>query len=236
RQPVDTLLRALPQKRGQILTPGVWWPPVVDGVELPRVPLASLRSGDFARVPLLIGWNRDEGVIHTVSFEENSDDEVRSFTRDSFGPTAAAQVVERYRRATPKEALTDVVTDAVFACGARRVMRAVSGHGVPVYGYQWLHALDDERVPHLGATHSVELFFVFGNTSLGYGPSQAEQPLVDTVMDAWGRFAHGQAPWPAWTADTDALFSLDLPAQPPATRVKQAECDWWDSFEGATTP
>ncbi len=79
---------------------------------------------------------------------------------------------------------------------------------------------------HLGATHSVELFFVFGNTSLGFGPSQAEQPLVDTVMDAWGRFAHGQAPWPAWTADTDTLFSLDLPAQPPATRVKQAECDW----------
>lgn len=227
RQPVETLLRALPAKRGQILKPGVWWSPVIDGVELPRMPLASLRSGDFARVPLLIGWNRDEGVIHTIGFKESFDEDVKGFTRDSF-PRAAEHVVERYRRATPKDALNDVVTDAVFACGARRAVRAVSGHGVPVYAYQWMHPLDDERVHPLGATHGVEVFFVFGNMSLGFGPSPAERPLVDTVMAAWGSFVRGQAPW---KAEPDTLFLLDLPARSPATQVKKAECDWWDSFQ-----
>src|SRR5690242_16616152 len=51
-------------KRGEILTPGVWWGPVVDGTELPSVPLHAFQSGEFAHVPLIIGWNRDEGMLH----------------------------------------------------------------------------------------------------------------------------------------------------------------------------
>jgi len=224
-KPVDAILNALPPKRGQILTPGVWWSPVIDGVELPRVPLASIRAGDFAKVPLLIGWNRDEGIIHTVSFKTNTDDEVRSFTADSFPARAAEQVVARYRRDTPKLALNDVVTDAVFACGARRVVRAFEAHHVPVYAYQWLHPLADPRVSHFGATHGIEVFFVFGNLSLGYGAMPEERPLVDSVMSAWGRFIRGGAPW---AAEPDTLYAFDQPSQ---DHVKKAECDWWDSFE-----
>jgi hypothetical protein len=33
--------------------------------------------------------------------------------------------------------------------------------------------------------HSVELFLVWGNTSNGIGPSDAERPLSRLIMDAW---------------------------------------------------
>lgn len=39
-----TLIRALPLKRGFVLPPGNSWGPVVDGTELPELPLAALRS------------------------------------------------------------------------------------------------------------------------------------------------------------------------------------------------
>jgi acetylcholinesterase len=35
--------------------------PTIDGVFLPKDPMEMLREGDFKKVPLLIGSNRDEG-------------------------------------------------------------------------------------------------------------------------------------------------------------------------------
>jgi len=35
-KPADEITAALPLKRNVLLPPGVWWGPVVDGVELPR--------------------------------------------------------------------------------------------------------------------------------------------------------------------------------------------------------
>jgi carboxylesterase type B len=54
-----------------------------------------------------------------------------------FSDAAVAPVLARYARPTYKAALTDVVTDGIFRCNARRVARAASAHGVPVYLYQW---------------------------------------------------------------------------------------------------
>jgi len=46
----DELVAALPHKRALILHAGVWWGPVVDGVELPEVRLEAMRAGAFAQV------------------------------------------------------------------------------------------------------------------------------------------------------------------------------------------
>ena len=233
----EKLLTALPGKRGQILTPGVWWGPVVDGTELPKMPLTAFREGNFVHVPLVIGWNRDEGIVHTASFKTVTAEEAQSFVRDSFGEKAAVQMPAQYPRPTSKETLNDVITDAVFACGARQVARVLSAQGVPVFQYQWVHPLDDERVHHMGATHSIELFFVFGNASLGFSVSEAERPLSHLVMDAWGSFARTGnpstegLPWPQYSAERDELLLLDtVPLR--AAHVKDQRCQFWDAFIG----
>jgi para-nitrobenzyl esterase len=234
----DAIATALPMRRGTLLVPGVWWGPIVDGVELPAQPLAAMRAGAFARVPLLIGWNRDEGILHTVSFESVSDAEVAGFVGPIFGAAAVAPVAERYAGTTPKQALTDLVTDGIFACNARRVARLLSAQGVPVFLYELTHALDDPIAHDLGATHSVELFFVFGNDSLGVGLSERERPLSHRVMDAWARFARSGDPgdptlrWPRYSLATDAHLELDLQPKVGA-HLKQEACDFWDRLDEA---
>lgn len=234
RMPVVALLDALPMKRGLVLSPGVWWGPVVDGVELPQEPLDQMRAGDFAKVPLMVGAARDEGALHVVGFPTVSADEAASFPRDVWGDEAARAIVAAYPRPTPKATLSAIIGDGVFVCQARRIARTVAAAAdAPVFLYEFAHALDDPRVHALGATHSVDLFFVFGNVSLGYGVLASERALSDAMMDAWGAFAHTGDPstaslaWPRYTRATDEHLTLDVPPS-RGVHLKTAVCDFWD--------
>ena len=235
-RPAAALVAALPMKRSLPLAPGVWWGPVVDGVELPRLPIDAMRAGDFAHVPFLVGWNRDEGILHTVGLHDVTTDELSGFIKTIFGFEPVGLVKARYVRPTAKAALTDIVTDGIFACSTRRAARAVSGHGVPVYVYRWTHALDDPKAHPLGATHSVELFFVWGQGSMGIGLSQRERALSDTIMDAWGAFARtgdpgtARRPWPRFTATRDQDLVLDLAPHVEAGADADV-CRFWDGLE-----
>jgi para-nitrobenzyl esterase len=232
----ESVLRALPIKRRFILSPGVSWGPVVDGTELPALPIDAIRAGHGANVPLVIGWNRDEGVIHTADFEAVTAAERDGFVRDSFGEAAVVPVAERYARPNAKDALTDILTDGAFACESRRVARVLASQGVPVYLYEFMHALESPRLHALGATHSVELWFVFGTQEAGIALADDELPLSQTIMDAWGRFARTGDPeapslrWPRYTVASDELAVLDT-SPSTAAHVKAAECDFWDRFE-----
>jgi para-nitrobenzyl esterase len=224
----DELVAALPYRRGMLLQPGVWWGPIVDGRELPKVPLAAIRAGEFAHVPLMIGTALDEGALHTSSYDAVSADELAWFVGNVFGERAVEPVVDRYRRDTLKQSLTDVVSDGIFTCNARRAARVIAAQGVPVYLYQWTHALDGPAFAHaLGATHGVDLFFLFGITAEGVGASAREQPLVDAIQDRWGAFAHGRDPWPRY--DGSRYQILDL-APAIGEHLKDEACDFWDSL------
>src|SRR5262249_9149735 len=234
----DELASALRFRRGLLLPPGVWWGPIIDGIELPRMPLAAIRAGDFARVPLMLGTARDEGTLHTMAYDEVSPDKLAWFVRTTFGDAAVAPTIAHYARPTPKAALTDIVTEGIFRCNTRRVARLVASRGVPVYLFEWTHALDGPpRVHALGPTHGVDLLFLFGATSLGIGPSPAEQPLVDLIQDLWGNFRRAADPgpgcpghgWPRYTAAGDAHLVLDLPPSTGA-HLEADACDFWDSL------
>lgn len=232
-QPAAAVVHALPMKRGSILQPGASWGPVIDGTELPAHPLAAMRAGTSTPVPLLLGANRDEGTAHVRGFDEVTTADLVDFVGTSFGSAAVEPVLARYRRPDPRDALDAIITDGVFVCGARRVARTLAARDVPVFLYAFNHPLADARVHDLGATHTIELFFMFGNVSLGFGITDDERPLSWTMMDAWGAFARTGDPttaglaWPRYDPVGDRHAMLDLPSTIGAG-LKSDACDFWD--------
>ena len=118
-------------------------------------------------------------MLHTIRLDEVKPEEISGFIKDHFGEVAARQMPARYRGATSKDELNDVVTDGVYACGTRRVANILASRGVPVFVYELTHALDAEGPHALGATHSVDLFFVFGNED------RVEFSERELIRDEW---------------------------------------------------
>ena len=169
----DQVLNALPIGSDQVAEgQRVQWTPVVEGVELPDQPRALFESGTFARVPLMIGTNRDEGwVFVDRSFPAGlTAEQYDSTLATEFGADAAA-VASMYGTpggATPEEAaasrkatLAAIVGDAEYVCEARRIARLVERSGTPVFAYSFDYEIDPVAPDHV--IHGLDNNLLFGN-------------------------------------------------------------------------
>ncbi|MHB8263410.1 MAG: carboxylesterase/lipase family protein [Acidimicrobiales bacterium] len=202
--------------------------PVVDGGLL-RAPLADLiASGETARVPLLIGTNRDETALFSAGeilgggLEEGI---VLHRMSKILGDDAAGAVVGKYReiRAARGEGISPVEiwiaasTDYVFRLPSIEVASAHMLNGSPAYVY-----LFDWETSFMGASlgscHALEVPFVFGSVAeqsvqpfTGSGPEAEE--LSAAMQQAWVAFALSGDPsceevgeWPAYGADSPTMI------------------------------
>jgi para-nitrobenzyl esterase len=189
----DEVLRALPIGLQQFVETGQWGP-VVDGLELPDQPRELYRRGQFTRVPLIIGVNKDEGwpfVDRSFPTGLSASDYAAVVTREfAFDGLA---ILERYPAAqypTPKDALSRLTGDAEYICEARRVALFVEKAGTPVYPYSFEHSVD--TLAGGRSIHGLESNFLFGNN---FGPpsnhvfTPADQVLFSTMSEYWARFA-----------------------------------------------
>ncbi|MDX8031340.1 carboxylesterase family protein [Lentzea sp. BCCO 10_0856] len=106
---------------------------------------------------------------------------------------------------------------ALFGAGTWALTEAYARHSRAfAYEFAWRSpALDGA----LGATHTVELPFVFGRTGLPslrgpnrlLGDDEAPSSLVTRVHDSWVRFARtGDPGWPPCTLDRRTTMRFDL--------------------------
>jgi para-nitrobenzyl esterase len=194
--------------------------PTAGCAALPDLPLAAVRAGSAAGVPVLVGTTRDEWrLFEFLDRGQREMDDAGFLARaaERVGREAAAELCDVYRKAAPEAAPADhfaaFETDRVFRVPAVRLADAQSAHA-PVYGYEFTWA-SPARHGALGACHAVELPFVFGTLSApgmaafsGSGP-QAER-LSERVMDTWCAFAR--------SGDPNHAALPDWPRHDPATR------------------
>lgn len=249
-------LRALPVDKlrepvtfyniGQDRLPG----PVTGTAALPVDPVTAIADGQTARVPVLIGTNRDEFTLFVALHylrrgASYTAEQYPELLRDTFGANAVA-VGERYALQNyggdVPVAYSTAVTDGVFACVSER-MSADLARGGAVYAYEF----NDRDAPApeamrtlpfpVGASHSLELRYLF---EVGGAPPMdpAQKALSDQMIDYWSRFiasgapkAAGQPDWPALGGDAQPWMSL----QPDGSRVvttfgKNHQCPFWASL------
>jgi len=179
--------------------------PVVDGDSLPEQPLAALRDGCSAGVPVLIGTTRDEWRLFQFldsGLAKLDDAALARRLGDQIPEVDAAALVDVYRRqrpaARPADLLFAIETDRVFRIPAIRVGEARAAHPGDTFMYRF-----DWESPALGGAlgscHAVDIPFVFGALGApgaaffaGGGP-EAER-LCERTMDAWIAFARSGDP------------------------------------------
>lgn len=236
------VLEALPGGLDFFFGEGPSWFPIVDGYNLPAQPAALLAAGDFAKVPTIVGANADEGTIFfTLGDTEIPDEATFETLAEELVPGHGAEIVALYPTATygsAKAAAMAAVGDGGFVCPTRRLARTLEAGGAPTFLYHFSYApagvlLGDD----LGAFHSAELRYVFGNpgqlTPFPLDPTELE--LSHAIMGYWGRLAasgdpnaDGAVVWPAFETESDLHLGLDV-EQVSASGLASERCDYWDT-------
>jgi len=179
--------------------------PIVDGWLVPRTDKEAIEKGLFARVPLVIGSNADEGRLFTRHMPVRTIEQYGEYLRSQFGDDAA-EMARCYPARSDEEvphALARVFGDDQFIRGIDAFSAAWSRWKVPVWRYRFDGLTASGRPP---ATHAEEIPFVFGAPGLNvFGPSPAKTvggaerlgageevapPLLSEAMStAWTAFA-----------------------------------------------
>ena len=230
-------LAAVPSAEGPLAS-GMQYVPNIDGyVTIDDVP-DVIAQGAHNAVPLVIGTNADETsrMVPRVTTEA----EYEAAVRAQFGAAANA-LLALYPAtdfASPQQALVRMTTDVIWTCPGRRLARAASEHQTaPVYRYhfEWIPPGPNGSV--IGATHGLELPFVFGTFSaFGFTPAAADRALSSAMQGYWSRLAAtgdpdgaGALPWPRYDSATDPYLRLDRTIAADAG-LATAQCDALDAL------
>jgi para-nitrobenzyl esterase len=222
--PTDKVLEGTKGKKGGFST-------VVDGKLLTEAVPATYAAGTQSHVPLLAGWNRDEG-----SFLGNG------MTAEKWKGMAAGMFKERadeflklYPGDTDEQAADSAIaygSDAFIALSTWKWLEAHRKTGdSPVYRYHFeLRATPSKFHPGTFAFHSDDIEYVFGtlDTRPGWTVRPEDRTLSDQMMGYWTNFAKTGDPngaglpvWPKYDKD-DSLIHLDstITSGPDALRPR----------------
>jgi para-nitrobenzyl esterase len=228
-------LRALPAKRlldGQLRIDRSHFQPIVDGYFLPASGNALYARGAQSHVPLLAGWNRDEGPAE--AFFGDAPPTLPNFIAEAkkrFGARSGEflRVYAARTDAEAKRAAADYAGDDFIAFMTWKwlELHRRSG-GSPVYRYLFEHArpLGADAPPNAepSAPHASDIEFVFQNLSSRPLPWRPEDhAMADRMATYWTNFARSGDPngaglprWPRYEEAT-GLQVMHLQAAAHAT-------------------
>ncbi|HEY2364890.1 MAG TPA: carboxylesterase family protein, partial [Polyangiaceae bacterium] len=240
--PPEQLISALPTREAEFGATGDSFGPVVDGAAIPMIPLDAIESGQFAKVPTILGTNVNEGDLFMYLWKVDTNAaptpaDVRASLAALFSAAQVDQIATKYGvDADAPTAFSHIITDGVFACPTRRTARALAAAGVPAFLYQFTYPYVVPAISGVVMSHSFEIPFVFQNGFLGGALSDPDLALADQVDGYWFRFAAKGDPndasavaWPAYTEGADTNITLDA-AITTNVGLKKDACDFWDAL------
>ena len=148
--------------------------PSVDGNLIPDQIPVLLKTGRFKQVPVILGSNANEGnlfaYVDSGSISEMTEDEFTYGLQDNFGPynlesfviELYADILDQDKQAHARwEAYSQSTGDFGVSCNTGYLASAFARY-MPVYRYYWRKRPDNQIGTYLGATHTVDLMYIFG--------------------------------------------------------------------------
>jgi para-nitrobenzyl esterase len=188
---------------GQLTMPIGGFVPCVDGIALPRKPFIPDAPPISAKIPVLIGSNKDEMTIFRVR-----DPKLGASTYEDFAaymhkqlPDKAEALIPALRKAFPDYSPGHLITvmetlKGYWIATVLQAERKAAQNAAPVYAYllAWETPVDGGR---LRAHHALDLPLVFNNVETSrsmVGPGPDPQKVADQMSSAWIAFAQSGNP------------------------------------------
>ena len=223
--------------------------PVVDGDIVPYYPVAAFRNGASHRVPLIIGSNKDEASLFRMmrsallpvtpgAVEQMF--ELLAADHPTMSHERLAEIAAAYP--TSKKRALAMTTDAGFRMPTLWVADGHSRHA-PTWVYRFDHATPMLKAARVGATHAIELSYVFGtfgsfspDPTFWLGGRKTALEVAGRMQRRWLAFArHGVpaaldgskhwAPYDETNRDTLLIDTTDTLAHDPEKALREA---WGD--------
>jgi para-nitrobenzyl esterase len=188
---------------GQLTMPIGGFVPCVDGIALPRKPFIPDAPSISAKIPVLIGSNKDEMTIFRArdpKFGAATDEEFVAYMHKQL-PAKAEALIPAVREAFPGYSPSHLITvvETLKGYWIATVMqaerKAVQG-AAPVYVYMlaWETPVNGGK---LRSHHALDLPLVFNNVESSrsmVGPGPEPQRVADQMSSAWIAFARSGNP------------------------------------------
>lgn len=227
--PTLDALRAMPAAELLDSAGSHQFPLARDGWFFTEPPATTLATGRQAHVPLLVGWNAQEGSWHSLVGDTASPTGYAAAIREKFGPDADAvlRVLPGNDSTRVKES-GDILAGAGFTALStwRWARLAGTSGGKPVYVYLYTHPRGAN-----GAVHSAEIEYALGNlntnhvydwTADDFAVSEAMQAYFAAFIKTGRPEVAGLPAWPANNSPANPVMVLDVhphigPPSLPAT-------------------
>ena len=210
-------------------SPGLGFRPIIDGWFLPRSPAEIFAVGEQCDVPLMAGWNKDEGFNFTLLQGDDAKRAYAELVRGIFGdraeaalrlyPAGSLEIDDASARALGGDLAiihpTWAWIEAQKQSGRAEIFRFRFDRA-PLTPQGWFGERDSRSA---GAFHAGELLYVLDNLhAFPWLIDDADRELAKLASSYWVNFVANGDPngpglprWPSYRSAGDHVMVLDTP-------------------------
>jgi len=159
---------------------------IVDGRILPDQLYLLFEQGKFNQVPLMVGYNAEEGTtLGALRYMPKDAEGLKRLLQDRYGEQAST-LGHYYPADQLRDSVLRLSADSGFGWNMHHWANKTNQHGVDAYMYYFVH---QPRGEQLGAFHAAEIPFAFDNASILNFDTKTDQNLAKVMSDYWVNFA-----------------------------------------------